>query len=99
MLPFQHKRVGEISREQETQLISASLSKVSNGKKHTVAVITEHPFFEQVARRERVGSFNQFSEGLGYDEAKTRCGNSAEQLEEAVTLGRCVKIGQGNQTA
>lgn len=91
--------MGKISREEETKLINAALSKVSNGKKHKVAIIAKRPVFKQVARRERIGSFNQFSEGLCYDEAKTRCGNSEVQLEDAVSTVRCVKVGKGCKTA
>ena len=88
-----------ITRAQESELISKALKKVPNGQKSKCILVLDDPIFEEIHVRAQSGGINQMSEGIGYDEAKTKCGNSEEQLNEAVREGRCIRVGTGPTSA
>lgn len=49
--------------------------------------------FEEVQERKQQTFMKQYQEGVGYDEAKTKCGNSDAQLTDAIQTGRVMQRG------
>ena len=47
----------------------------------------DHPIFTEVQTRKRQSELNEMQIGVGYDEAKTKCGG-ADELADAVAAGR-----------
>ena len=50
--------------------------------------------FDEVAMRVEESFMKHFQEGVGYDEAKTKCGNSDAQLQDAIQSGRVRQKGE-----
>ena len=50
--------------------------------------------FEEVQERQQQSFMKQSQDGVGYDEAKSKCGNSDDQLNDAVATGRVTRFGE-----
>ena len=85
---------GAISRDDLTRLINDSFDIVEwNGKRKCRPKVTGR-VFEEVQERQQQSFMKQSQDGVGYDEAKSKCGNSDEQLNDAVATGRVTRFGE-----
>ena len=75
-------------------MINASYEYKQDGKKRSLVPKTTGAVFEEVAMRKEESFMKQYQEGVGYDEAKTKCGNSDAQLQEAIQSGRVRQKGE-----
>ena len=84
---------GKLSREDETRLINASFEYKQHGQRRILVPKMTGAVFEEVQERKQQSFMKQYQEGVGYDEAKTKCGNSDSQLNEAIQSGRVMQRG------
>lgn len=85
---------GKLSREDETRLINAAFDYKSHGQRRILVPKMTGAVFEEVQERKQQTFMKQYQEGLGYDEAKTKCGNSDAQLNDAIQTGRVMQRGE-----
>ena len=84
---------GKLSREDETRLINAAFDYKTHGQRRILVPKTTGAVFEEVQERKQQTFMKQYQEGVGYDEAKTKCGNSDAQLNDAIQTGRVMQRG------
>ena len=84
---------GKLSREDETRLINAAFDYKSHGQRRILVPKMTGAVFEEVQERKQQTFMKQYQEGVGYDEAKTKCGNSDAQLTDAIQTGRVIQRG------
>ena len=84
---------GKLSREDETRLINAAFDYKSHGQRRILVPKMTGAVFEEVQERKQQTFMKQYQDGLGYDEAKTKCGNSDAQLNDAIQTGRVMQRG------
>ena len=81
-------------RLEVTKIINRFLHRDESGK-HVMN--TSDPIFREISFQSHKGYHDRGHQGVGYDEAKAKCGNCADSLREGVTDGRIKTTGDPEQ--